>query len=209
MYRVIEATFVCSAKTAAHIPQPAAPEVAFIGRSNSGKSSLLNALCAYRSLARTGRTPGRTQALNFFQIRLAHDGRQARYETMFVDLPGYGYAKVAKTESRAWSDLIQPYLQQRDNLKAAVLLMDCRRAPEKEELWFLEQNYRWKLFVALTKSDKISRNELKKRADSVRRELSLGQDALYCTSTLRGGKLGIDGLLQALGAQLFRASGKL
>ena len=113
MYRVLEAKFLCSAKAAAHIPTGTVAEAAFIGRSNSGKSSLLNAICGCRSLARTGSTPGRTQALNFFKIRLANDKENTRHDAMFVDLPGYGYAKVAKSEARSWSALIQPYLLER------------------------------------------------------------------------------------------------
>lgn len=144
-----------------------APEIAFAGRSNVGKSSLLNMLLSRRGLARTSNTPGCTRQINFFDIGLARssvspDGEGARpARLVFVDLPGYGYAKVSKSEAQAWKHLLEGYLHERESLRAVVILVDIRRGLEKEEedlIEFMAERPEVAVFVAATKMDKISRS---------------------------------------------------
>jgi len=155
------AELITSAASASGFPPPGPPEIAFLGRSNVGKSSLLNALVGRRSLARTSSTPGKTRLLNWF--RVVRGGR----EVWFVDLPGYGYAKVAKSERAEWKRWIEQYLGNRRTLKLAVLLQDLRRDPSEDERllleWLAERDV--PAVVALTKCDK---EKPMRRAERVR-----------------------------------------
>jgi len=153
--RISSARFVKSAKQANDFPKDRKPEIAFCGRSNSGKSSLLNALTNSQGLARTSSTPGRTQLINFFLV----DG-----QTYYVDLPGYGYAKAPKGIRDTWGEMIEGYLRSREPLKLAILLVDSRMPPTDSDQTMKEwlDHFGIPNLVVLTKSDKISRNELTK-----------------------------------------------
>jgi GTP-binding protein len=154
---IVEAAFVAGVADNASLPPPALSEVAFAGRSNVGKSSLLNTLTGRRNLVRAGRTPGTTRQLNFFRVR-AGDG----LELFLVDLPGYGFARRGKDERARWGALIEGYLLHRVTLRAVVLLIDARRGVEQEErdlAHFLDEggaNRRPpKLVAVATKLDKL------------------------------------------------------
>jgi len=140
------------------LPKPSLPEIAFAGRSNVGKSSLINKLLNRRGIAKTSSTPGRTQSINFILIN------QACY---LVDLPGYGYAKVPLAIKKSWGQLIQGYLQKRESLKLLVLIVDARRQPNEEEKLFVQwlnlHTLPW--LLVLTKTDKL-KNAARKRARS-------------------------------------------
>jgi len=153
--RTSSARFVKSAKQPNDFPKDRIPEIAFCGRSNSGKSSLLNALTNSRGLARTSSSPGRTQLINFFLV----DG-----ETYYVDLPGYGYAKVPKGIRDSFGEMVESYLQNRQPLKLAIMLVDSRMPPTDSDQVMKEwlDHFGIPSLVVLTKSDKISRNELTK-----------------------------------------------
>jgi GTP-binding protein len=142
------AEFVASFVSAARFPAGGLPEVAFLGRSNVGKSSLLNALAGCKGLARTSGTPGRTQAINFFRI----DSR-----LYFVDLPGYGYARAPKHVVQEWQPLIESYLLERETLELAILILDARRGWMENDLilkrWLELHNRRF--LVVATKMDKL------------------------------------------------------
>jgi GTP-binding protein len=150
-----ECSFAAGAETHERIPAPTLPEVAFAGRSNVGKSSLVNALAGRKTLARVSHTPGRTQQINFFDLA----GR-----LMLVDLPGYGYAEVSKTRSKNWGILIKDYLRGRPNLMAVYLLIDARhglKALDREIMDLLDESavsYR----IVLTKTDQTKQVELDK-----------------------------------------------
>lgn len=168
--RVAQAEFAAGAARKDQVPPPAhfegAPEIAFAGRSNVGKSSLLNMMLARKSLARTSNTPGCTRQINFFDVRLARSEKAADRppRVVFVDLPGYGYAKVSKTEASAWKQLLEGYLHERPTLRAVVILVDVRRGLEQEELdliEFLEQRSALRIVIAATKTDKVARSALK------------------------------------------------
>ena len=153
--RISSARFVKSAKQANDFPKDRKPEIAFCGRSNSGKSSLLNALTNSQGLARTSSSPGRTQLINFFLV----DG-----QTYYVDLPGYGYAKVPRGIRDTWGEMIEGYLRNREPLKLAIMLVDSRIPPTDSDRTMKEwlDHFGIPNLIVLTKSDKISRNELTK-----------------------------------------------
>ena len=146
---LMTSSYITSAVTAQQLPKPGLPEVAFIGRSNCGKSSLLNALLARKNLARTSRTPGRTQMANFFDT-----GK----EKLFVDLPGYGYSKTHEKVREGWEALLDGYLE-RPSLERCLVLLDIRREMKEEDFQFLEYiALKAPLSVVLTKTDKLSRS---------------------------------------------------
>ena len=150
--------FLAAATDTAHFPACSVPEVAFLGRSNVGKSSVINSLVGTK-LARTSSTPGRTRSINFFEIRWP--GRP-RPELIFADLPGYGYAKVAREISQEWPKFIEPYLNDRSTLALCVALIDVNVPPQESDrqlLDFLNGSGRQILLVA-TKSDRLSNNQL-------------------------------------------------
>lgn len=151
-----QAEFITSATAPQHFPETAFPEVAFVGRSNVGKSSLLNSLVGRRKLAHISSTPGKTRQINFYRI----DGRYH-----FVDLPGYGYAKVSKTEREAWRKSIELYLTGREQLRLVVSLIDIRHEPTRLDRDLVEWLNALGLpfLVVLTKSDKIKAREVEKQ----------------------------------------------
>lgn len=143
--------FLKSANDRRGLPEPDRPEVAFAGRSNAGKSSAINALCARRNLARTSKSPGRTQLINYFQ----------RPDGYLVDLPGYGFARVPPKVRAAWQTLVERYLTERETLQGVVLIMDARRPLTDFDVQLLEWGAAVDLrfHMLLTKADKLSRND--------------------------------------------------
>jgi GTP-binding protein len=173
--RVVDAKFVAAAVDAESLPPPTLVEVAFAGRSNVGKSSLLNAMMQRRGLARTSNTPGCTRQLNVFEVRCA-DGLALR----FVDLPGYGWARRSKTERGEWQEIVEEYLRKRTLLRAVVLLVDVRRGPEEEERQLFEflvasteerGGKALELVWVATKTDKIGAARRKPSLDAVKRAM--------------------------------------
>jgi len=150
--------FLAAATDVSHFPAPTVPEVAFLGRSNVGKSSVINSLVGTK-LARTSSTPGRTRSINFFEIRWPG---KPRPEMIFADLPGYGYAKVSREISQEWPKFIEPYLNERPTLALCVALVDVNVPPQQADrqlLDFLSASGRDILLVG-TKSDRLSNNQL-------------------------------------------------
>jgi GTP-binding protein len=150
------AEFVTSAVKPSQYPPAELPEIAFAGRSNVGKSSLINTLLNRRHLVKTSSTPGRTQLINFFNINQAF---------IFVDIPGYGYAKVPMAVKRKWGPMIETYITTRETLKGVVLVMDVRRTPGPEEMNMLDwlNHYDIPSVPVLTKSDKLSKSKQQKQ----------------------------------------------
>lgn len=177
--KVTSAEFIKSAFKEADWPLDEKPEIAFLGRSNVGKSSLMNSLLGVRGLARTSSTPGRTQAVNFFLIN-------SRFR--FVDLPGYGYARAPKDVKAKWSAAATDYLAQRDQLVLSIHLVDSRHEPTKQDLqlheWLVARQ-RPHLIVA-TKSDKLSNNELRKNLERAKRVLETEEVVTYSSISGRG-----------------------
>jgi GTP-binding protein len=158
--KIADAKFVAGATTLKALPPATYGEIAFAGRSNVGKSTLLNALLARKNLVRTSRTPGLTRQINFFETKLLH-GEQEQMLCM-VDLPGYGFAKVSKAESKLWGPLMDGYLGTRTNLRAVVILVDVRRGVEAEEetlaAFVATRHQKTPCLVVATKTDKISKS---------------------------------------------------
>ncbi len=170
-------------------PDSELPEVAFAGRSNVGKSSLLNRLVGRKSLARVSRTPGRTREINFFRVN-----------SLFVlaDLPGYGYARISKEKKADWKPLIEGYLRRTPALAGVVQLLDIRRDPSDDDIQMLDYLAELELptVVVLTKSDKVSRQQVDKRAGDIMESLSLSKEQTILFSAPTG--LGRDELAEAV-----------
>jgi len=176
--KALNAEFVTSATEPSQFPPGSLPEIAFAGRSNVGKSSLLNALLGHKNLARVSQTPGRTRLVNFFRVA-ASDKKGTG--CMFVDLPGYGYAKVSKAVQEQWGPMIEGYLSTRSVLRGVVLLTDVRRG-EQEEINLVRWVYEHGLgtVAVATKIDKLSRGQ---RAQGIRDlEALLGVPVIGCSA---------------------------
>jgi len=178
---VTSAEFVKSAVREQDYPAPDLPEIAFAGRSNVGKSSLINVLVDRRRLVKTSATPGRTQLLNFFRIN-------DRF--CFVDLPGYGYAKVPESVRRQWGPMVERYLAKRGCLRGVILIIDIRRTPKEEELDFLQwlSDRRMPARIVLTKVDKLSKSRRQQRRRVAADALSTAPEdlVLFSAKTRQG-----------------------
>jgi GTP-binding protein len=174
------ARFLTSAARAGDFPPDDGVEIAFAGRSNSGKSSAINAITGRRALARTSRMPGRTQLINFFELAPG---------TRLVDLPGYGYAKVSEATRLYWRELIGAYFGARRSLAGVVLIMDVRHPMKALDAQLLEHTGGLPVLVLLTKADKLGRGEGAKTLAAVRRELPNGVSVQLFSATTG---LGVD-----------------
>lgn len=177
--KIISAEFIKSAFQKDHWTTDGRPEISFLGRSNVGKSSLINSLLQKKGLARTSNTPGRTQSINFFLVN------DALY---FVDLPGYGYAKVSKTMRADWGKMAEEYLAQRDELRLSIQLIDSRHKPTELD----RQLNEWLLYhqkphiVVATKADKLSSNKLRKSLSEIEEVLPESKIIAYSSQTGKG-----------------------
>lgn len=174
--------FMKSATAPAHYPVSDLPEVAFAGRSNVGKSSLINTLVNRKNLVRTSRTPGRTQLINFFSVN---------GQFVLADLPGYGFASVPLAVKRDWGPMIETYLERRENLRCVVLILDVRRIPSREDLLMFHwlRTYSIPTVPVINKCDKVSRNERARQAAVISRTLDVPADEFVLFSALsREGK---------------------
>jgi len=185
------AEFVKSAVKPEQYPAAVLPEIAFTGRSNVGKSSLINTLVNRKRLVKTSATPGRTQLINFFLINKTFS---------FVDLPGFGYAKVPDSVRRKWGPMIETYLSTRKTLKGVVLIMDVRRIPGIQELNFIEWLYYYNIpsMLILTKADKLSKTKQLKQQVAIAKALSVDKDDLILFSAKS--RLGKDAVWDAIEA---------
>ena len=167
--RSLELQTVCGITST--LPENTLPEIAFAGKSNVGKSSLINGLMNRKSFARTSATPGKTQTINFYNIN---------QELYLVDLPGYGYAKVSEQEKKKWGQMIERYLHQSKQLRAVFLLIDIRHAPSANDKmmydWILSQGYH--PIIIATKLDKLKRSQVQKQVKVVRQGLGLSKDSI-------------------------------
>jgi len=153
---IIEARYVTSSPSFDKCPPPDRPEFAFIGRSNVGKSSLINMLCNNSKLAKTSATPGKTQLINHFIVESGDNQGRTRDSWYLVDLPGYGYAKTSQRSRRRWEQMIEGYIRKRKNLTTLFVLVDSRHSPQKMDLDFINKLGEWHTAFALvfTKTDK-------------------------------------------------------
>ena len=174
--------FLKSATAPAHYPVSDLPEAAFAGRSNVGKSSLINTLVNRKSLVRTSRTPGRTQLVNFFSVN---------GQFVLADLPGYGFASVPLAVKRDWGPMIETYLETRENLRCVVLILDVRRVPSREDLLMFHwlRTYSIPTIPVINKCDKVSRNERARQTAIISRTLEVPtNEFVFFSSLSREGK---------------------
>ncbi|ATD56245.1 ribosome biogenesis GTP-binding protein YihA/YsxC [Clostridium chauvoei] len=189
--KIKNSEFIISAVKRHQYPETGLPEVAFVGRSNVGKSSIINALTNRKKLAKVSQTPGKTRLINFFMINSG--------EFYLVDLPGYGYAKVSKKEQESWGNTIETYLTGREQLKRVILLVDSRHKPTTQDIQMHEwiKHFGYEEIVVATKSDKLSNNDLRKSEKIIKETLKLdSNDKLYFFSSLN--KKGKDQLIDNL-----------
>lgn len=175
--RIKKADFVKSAVKEADYPEFNSIEFSFIGRSNVGKSSLINSLTGRRSLARTSKMPGRTQLINYFLID---------NEIYFIDLPGYGFAKVPDTVKKDWGKTIETYLTSKRK-KIVFLLLDLRRIPSGEDMEMLKwlEHYEVEYYIIFTKSDKLSNNEKFRQLKEIKKKLQFDNEDVFFYSSLK------------------------
>jgi GTP-binding protein len=162
--KIISAEFVKSAVWPPQYPLATLPEIAFVGRSNVGKSSLINTLVGRKNLAKTSNTPGRTQLINFFTVN---------EKISFVDLPGYGFAKVSQSVKKNWGEMVEAYLKERQSLALVIFILDIRRDPSEDDLSLRDwlEHYRIPYLYVLTKTDKLSNNQSVSQRSKIERDL--------------------------------------
>jgi len=177
--KIRSAEFILSASSPWQFPPPTLPEIAFAGRSNVGKSTLINSLLNRKKLVKTSSTPGKTQLINFFNIN---------DKFHFVDLPGYGFAKVPENVRKQWQRLIESYLQERESLRNVVLIVDSRHGPTKQDRQLKEwlDYYERPVLIVASKVDKLKRGQIQKKLKIIRQDLALNKTPLAHSSLEKG-----------------------
>lgn len=192
--KINKSEFLISAVKPEQYPTDGKPEFAFVGRSNVGKSSLINTLTNRKKLVKVSGTPGKTRLINFFTINDSF---------YFVDLPGYGYAKVSKTEQAKWGKMMEMYLLESQQLRRIMLLVDSRHKPTEDDILMYDwiKHYELDVTIIATKKDKLKKNDIKKSEKRIRETLGLDpEEKIVFFSSLK--KIGIDSLMNEIGKDL-------
>ncbi|HUS00234.1 MAG TPA: ribosome biogenesis GTP-binding protein YihA/YsxC [Chitinophagaceae bacterium] len=198
--QIKNAKYLISSPDYTKCPAPDRPEYAFIGRSNVGKSSLINMLCNNDKLAKTSNSPGKTQMINHFEIASATE-KEKDLRWYLVDLPGYGFAKISQRSRRRWEQMIENYLRKRENLQQVFILIDSRHSPQKIDIEFLSQLRKWDVPFTLvfTKADKETQAKVSKNVKSFLEEMRKTWQFLpqhFVTSSVK--KMGRDKILELI-----------
>lgn len=186
---VVKSEYIISAVGKKQYPEEKFPEIVFIGRSNVGKSSLINSLTRRKNLARISQTPGKTQTINFYKVNLkiSEEDSVAYKNFYLVDLPGYGYAKTSKENRKIWAKFIEEYLLNSREIKFVCQLIDMRHLPMESDLkmlnWLIEKNL--PLLIVATKSDKLSKNEQKKNLAQIKKSLGIDELSVLPYSSVK------------------------
>ena len=196
MIKVVDATFVTTATRPDQYPREPVPEVAFVGRSNVGKSSMINALAHRKKLVRVSNTPGRTRTLNFFDVTLEH--RAAKKRLRLCDLPGYGFARVSKAEREQWQEMIGTYLAERHTLKVVVSIIDAEVGATADDAQMIDmlQDMPPRILVVATKLDRLGKAARRPRLDALAKHLDVPREAVLGFSATAG--LGVDEVWRTL-----------
>ena len=180
---VVKSDYIISAVGKKQYPEESLPEIVFIGRSNVGKSSLINSLTRRKNLARISQTPGKTQTINFYKVdlKISNEENETEYKNFYlVDLPGYGYAKTSKANRRTWAKFIEEYLTKRKEIKFVCQLVDLRLPPQESDKkmfsWLVEKNL--PILIVATKSDKLSKTEQKKNLAVIKNSFAIEENSL-------------------------------
>ena len=186
---VTKSEYIISAVNKKQYPEEKFAEIVFVGRSNVGKSSLINSLTNRKSLARTSQTPGKTQTINFFKVGLKISAENLTYKNFYlVDLPGYGYAKTSKTNRKLWAKFIEEYLLNSREIKFVCQLIDIRHEPQDSDkkmfAWLVEKNL--PVLIVATKADKLSKSEQKKNLSVIKNSLGIDENSLLPYSSKTG-----------------------
>lgn len=187
MIRFVDSFFVKSAVEPSDYPASAYPEFAFAGRSNVGKSTLINLLTNHKGLAKTSSTPGKTRLLNFFLIRYKIDESDSSGFLQFTDLPGYGFAEVSQAEQEKWRRMINRYFEQRQQLRSLIVIVDIRHPADSKDLMLLEMlrlrgiDY----CIVATKADKILKTKIAKTVKDLAKGLGLKEEPIFPVSALK------------------------
>lgn len=201
---ITQAQYIASAVRKDQYPERALPEVVFIGRSNVGKSSLINSLTRVRNLARVSAQPGKTQTINFFELGAKIEGDDVRHPFYLVDLPGYGYAKAGQAQRQVWAKFIEEYLLHSPNLRFVCQLIDIRHAPMASDVemfnWLIDNHI--PVLIVATKADKIGRNARQKQLDVIRRGLGIPELSVLPYSSIKNE--GRSDLLDVIGQTLLQ-----
>ncbi len=190
MYKVCKSQYILSAAWKSQWPSHNMPEICLAGRSNVGKSSLINTICNHNGLAKVSGTPGKTRTLNFFNIN---------DEICLVDVPGYGYAKVNDKIKESFGEMIDTYLRHRSQLKGLILIVDYRHKPTQDDIQMYDyaKYYEIPVIVVATKEDKLKRNDLKKNEKLIKETLNFDNNDIFIRfSALK--KIGVDSLWEAI-----------
>ncbi len=190
MYQVKQSEYKLSAAWQSQWPDESLPEICLAGRSNVGKSSFINTMCNRKNLARVSATPGKTRTLNFYEIN---------HELRFVDVPGYGYAKVNENIRIQFGEMMETYIAQRQNLKAMILILDLRHAPTADDVMMYDfvKHYDLPVILVATKEDKVKRSDIKKNEKKIKEKLNFrDEDILIKFSSLK--KLNVDAVWEAI-----------
>ena len=201
MFRIIESKFIKSAVKLKDYPASAYTEIAFVGKSNVGKSSLINTILNRKAIAKISRTPGKTRLINFFEIQFRTNNEKEGL-IYFVDLPGYGYAKVSKAERKSWKKMIQNYFDKRLQLKGVIAIIDIRHKADPKDIILFEMLKKKEIPFAViaTKSDKIGKSKIMKTIKKLKSELKIENQEILPFSSLK--KIGISEVLNWISIQI-------
>lgn len=193
--RIVESKFMKSAVKPKDYYPTAFAEIAFAGKSNVGKSTLINTLLNRKNIAKVSNKPGKTRLINFFEIRFKVDAKEQEGFFSFVDLPGYGYAKVSKSQRDSWKEMILTFFDQREQLRGVVCLVDIRHKADPKDILMIQmvQSLKIPFLVAATKSDKISRSKANSNLTKLKKDLNIDDNQIFSCSSLK--KHGINNIL--------------
>jgi GTP-binding protein len=191
--KIVSAEFVKSATLPSQYPEGIFPEIAFAGRSNVGKSSLINTIARRKNLAKTSSTPGCTRLINFFTVN---------NQISLVDLPGYGYAKAPIASRKEWGPMIEAYLMHRESLESVIVILDVRREPSEQDLTLIDWLHHYEIIptIVLTKIDKVSRSQAKVHQRKIKELLGLNADPILFSARTGEGKDAVWGAIKDLSA---------